>query len=812
MSEAHNNNPEATSSTNIHQALQSNPGYGALTIAGDSYGSYNENQKQDKLSLLREWYRLIYRHKLLITSVVLLILPFVTIEAYRKKSLYEASSTIEIRREAGSLSKPGEGLYYDIQDNTKAEAFIIKSRPVIEKAVVSLDLEHQPEFLDSGSKRSIWAALAAIRGSGESQSYKYEKSVVKDRKSVEPGSAAGEKGFGDSTENIDAIARRKLLTPYIDALTNNLKVDSVRDTRLLRLSFTHTDPEIAAMVANGVARSFIEFNFLNKTQHFNKTSTWLEDSTRKLKAQVQQAEQQLANYSRENNIFSLEGKENLTADKLVGLHGQYRRAEIDLILKKSLYDEVKQGRGAQLPEAFADPKTAELRSKLDEMAVTASQLSVKFGSRNPKVAEIQQQMATIQGQINVNRENLEEKLKADYERAVREEDSLKTALNIAKAEAVQQNQASIQYNILQQDLATAKALYNDFLNKTSQANIQLAEQYNNVQLIEEAIPPGGPTGPNRKSTILMGLFLSLGIGIGLAWLVENLNTTVRDIEGIGKSTQIPLLAVIPSLSLDSTISTRTDKSKIKNGIRLFQRKLAQPSNAIAVEKTNAVSAAEAYRTLRTSIMLSSAGRPPKTILVTSGQPGEGKTTTVYNTAVTLSHLKVDVLIIDCDMRKPRIHTLARLEKGKGLSTYLSSGGSVLEYIKQTQVPHLSILPCGPVPPNPSELISSESMKDMLTLLSGHYDYILIDSPPLASVTDPLILSTLVDGVILVGRSGKSKTEVLRRASQNLLSVRAKVLGSVLNDHNFNREGYDFYYSHNYHTEPADQLQSNEARD
>jgi capsular exopolysaccharide synthesis family protein len=569
---------------------------------------------------------------------------------------------------------------------------------------------------------------------------------------------------------------------------------------------------MAAAVANGVAESFINHNFQAKTERFTGTSNWLEESTRKLKAQVEQAEAALANYSRENNIFSLEGKENLTAGKLVQLHDQVMRAETDRLLKQSLYEEVKRGRVAQLPEAFADPKTAELRKTLNELAVTASQVSVKFGAKHPKLVEIRQQMNTIQEQIDSNKSMLEEKLRADYERAVREEGSLEAALNRAKTEAVQQNQAAIQYSVLQQDLATAKSLYTDFLNKTSQANIQRAEQYNNVRLIEAAEPPGAPVGPNRAQAILIGFFLSLAFGVGLAYLLERLNTTVRNVEDVSRSTQLPTLAVIPSLQDKSLSAKQKAAGELRDGSEAIAQALGdRAAKAILSDSNMDFSAAtEAYRMLRTSVLLSTAGHPPKIILVTSGQPGDGKTTTVYNTAIAFTQLKAHVLVIDCDMRKPRIHSMARIKREQGLSTFLSSGGELAELIKQTPIPYLSVLPCGHIPPNPSELISSEKMKEMLSFLSNHYDYIFIDSPPLVTVTDPLILSTLVDGVILVVKSGKSKSEIARRACQDLAGVGAKIFGVVLNDLDVKSEGYDHYNYSRYYADYIDQAKSNGA--
>jgi capsular exopolysaccharide synthesis family protein len=761
-----------------------------LTSYGHQYDANRENRP--KLSMLREWGHLISRHKLLIMAIILTILPLVIIEAFRKKSLYLATATIEVRRE-GSSMKPNDIFYRDSYDNTKSEAFIIKSRPVIEKTVVSLNLKQNPAFLDVTGKRSVWEAITALYGGKNSQENRKNneyQAVVNET----PGAGSEVRGADEQTApSTLSAAERERLAPYIQTLSDNLNVDSVRETRLLKLSFTHTDPGIAALVANGVAQNYIGHNFQTKTQHFNDASAWLEESTRKLKARVAQAEQKLADYSRENNIFSLEGKENLTNDKLVRMHDQAFRAETDRMLKQSLYEEVKRGRVEQLTEAFADPKTAELRKKLNELEVTASQLSVKFGAKHPKLTEIREQMATLQNQINNNRSTLEEKLKADYERAVREERSLQNALSRVKSEAVQQNQAAIQFSILQQDQVTAKALYTDFLNKTSQVSIQRAEQYNNVRLVEAAESPGGPIGPNRSGMILTGFLLSLALGVGLAWLFENLNTRIRSVEDMSRATQSPLLAVIPNLSEDSLSMIRNELQVLKDGGNSTHQALDRPGKAVSSKMLRDFSVAdEAYRMLRTSLLLSTAGHPPRTIMITSAQPGDGKSTAVLNTALAFTKLKTEVLIIDCDMHKPKIRQESHITNEKGLSTYLAGGGNIAEFIERMRTPYLSILPSGPVPPNPSELISSDSMKEMLNSLVDHYDYILIDSPPLGIFTDSLILSTIVDGVIIVAKAGKSKSEVLRRAIKDVTNARAKVLGVILNDIKVHSNEYEYY--------------------
>jgi polysaccharide biosynthesis transport protein len=773
---------------------------------------------------LREWQRMIYRHKWMILSFILIALPLATIQAYRAKPIYQATTTIEVRPETSSLSKTGDVLVVGSNDNTKAEIVIIRSQPVIRQTITSLNLDRNPRFLDVTTKRSVVEALMSLKGAQPERERKLAQEAAKrnadnagagEMKTAAPEKIAGPEHDGSIADHAethqDAETERKRLGPYIQTLLDNLNVEGVRDTRLIRISFKHTDPDIAADVANGVADNFIQYNFQGKTDRFRSASSWLEESTRKLRAQVERAEQKLVNYSKEKNIISLEGKENLVAEKMAQLHQKAMIAKTDRIIKQSLYEEVKEGRGAQLPEAYSDPKTADLRKKLNELAVEASQLSVKFGAKNPRLQEIQKQMATLQEQIKGSQSMLEDRLKADYERAVRDEANFNVELESAKGEAVQQNQDSIQYSVLRQDLETAKTLYTDFLNKTSQADIQRAEQFNNVRSIEAAEAPGGPIGPNRSQTILLAFVVSLGLGVGLAYLMENMNTTVRNVEDVNRFTQLPVLGVIPVLTDAAPYGKR-------NGIRTIELKAAvmkdvsdsfellgdvsdKPALADSMKVFSA--AAEAYRMLRTSILLSTAGHPPKTMMVTSGQPGDGKTTTVFNIALALTQLRAEVLVIDCDMRKPRIHKLLQLQKGEGLSTLLASGGDPDNFISRTPVRGLSVLPCGYVPPNPSELISSESMKELLSSLSERFDYVIIDAPPMISVSDPIILSTLVDGVILVVKSGESKGESVRRACQDLTAVGARVLGVTLNNLNIRKDGYDYYRNYRQYVDYID---------
>jgi succinoglycan biosynthesis transport protein ExoP len=772
---------------------------GPLGGHGDHFG--NHQGGADGINV-RELWRKIRKRKWLIMTVVALATTIVAIESFRVRSTYQASAKVAVAKDPATLFPENKVIVQaDDADKIKTEMLLLTTYPLKEEVVRRLRLDQQPKFLEVEQKKTFKEALGTLIGR-----LRRPLQVTNSSPAVNP--------IHLSDENLAPLTEEESarLEPFVEVLGEYLYVDQIPETRALMITYTHTEPLLASAVANGAAQVLLDRSFQNKTSGFNKSAAWLDDTTRKLQAQVQQSEQALADYSRANNIFSTEGKETLTADKLASLHSEVLKAETDRVLKQSIYEEVKQGRVARLPDAFSDPKTNTLQAKLGDLQVQSAQLNVKFGPDNPRVAEIAQQIVELEKLLSDTRRKLEEKLRADYERATRDEQSLKNSLERAKDEAVQQNQAAIQFSILKQRVDTAKVLYNDFLSKTNQANFQLAEQNPDLRIIEPARIPSTTVGPRRVRSVLIGMLLSLVAGVGLALLLEYLDNTVKNVEDVTRATQLPTLALIPAISQSAMkVLNAKRKSAVIGGLLneesggensdiagLAPRGL-QPLGDELVTLDGLSSVVEAYRMLRTSVLLSSAGHPPKTILVTSSQPSEGKTTTAVNTAISLANLGLSVLLIDSDLRRPALHKQFKITQTRGLSTYLSSSVPLESVVVSLPIPNLFLMPCGPVPPNPAELIASERMRELIRTVGQHYDHVLIDSPPLMNVTDPAILSTLVDGVILVVQAGRSTREIVRRAKQDLRSVGARIFGVVLNNVDLKREGYYDYYYYRYHS-------------
>lgn len=800
----------AASDTGLVRRYPPAGGYYPAAYLEDYPLEYGEDGIRQDSQTLREVLLALRKRKWWILALTIVVTVLTAVEVLSVVSTYSASAIVEVRKENTPLVGTNSESDPDISLSLNTKLLMFKSRPLLEDVVNNLKLDQNPKFLDATQKRS-WLETVKVILEGESDLPQVQSTP----RVEEPAANVGDSGSDRATSqrNVDQLGLPRptsRLDPMVGILLKGITVERIKDTQAIRISFSHKHPEIAVLVANGLAQSFIQKNFESKVDKFTTASSWLESSTKKMKAKVREAEQALADYTRVNNIFTTQGQTTLTSDRMVRLHDQLMRADADVFLKQSLFEEVQQGRVAKLPAAFGDPRVVELQKKLSDLKLQASTLDLTYGPEHERVKEVQQEMIVVHEQIEEGRKALEDKLKSEYERAEKDRKALNAALEVAKGEAVQQDQAAIQHNILKGEVDTANALYTEFLHKTSQADLELAQQRNNMSIIQPAQTPRLPEGPRPILAILMAFLISVAGGAGLAFVAERFDTSIKNVGDVSRYAQLPTLGVIPSIA--GALATKRRDKKNRSSISISDSgpnllPSAEPgSNGTNLDSDDAftrqlsmmrdtASVSEAYRVIRTSVLLSAAGSPPKTILLTSGRPGEGKTTTVVNTAMSLAQLGSSVLIIDADLRKPAMHKGLNAKNDWGLSTYLARNADLDGLIQKLKIPNLSLLSCGPIPPNPAELISSFKMKELLKLVGERYDHVLIDSPPLLYVTDSVILSTLVDGVILVVHGGKSARDGVRQSRNMLTNVGAKIFGVVLNNvssRNLDASNFDYY--------------------
>jgi capsular exopolysaccharide synthesis family protein len=442
---------------------------------------------------------------------------------------------------------------------------------------------------------------------------------------------------------------------------------------------------------------------------------------------------------------------------------------------------------------------AEYEAKLAELRARREQLLVDNTEEWFEVKEVNQQIAILEKQLRETRSRATTVIKTNLETKFLEskarEDALRVSYNKQRAETMTQNEAAINYRIIKQEIETNKELLNGLLQRSGENNVVLAGTGNNIHIVDYAIAPDEPVGPGRMRVVVLALLLSLGFGMAFAIFLEYLNDTVRSTEDVEKMLRLPTLAVIPAIGDLKGGGRRLlpGRGGAKNNATW------RNSNELLLDADARSPLAEAYRHLRTSVLLSTAGRPPKTLLITSSVPSEGKTTTAINTAISLAQTGAKVLVIDADMRRPRLHSLFDVEKRLGLSSILSSEmteAEVFSIIEQHEQSGLYLLTAGPIPPNPAELIGSEQMRRLISSLEPSFNHIVIDSPPIASFTDGVLISSIVDGVLLVVHGGKSTRDVVRRSQQLLHDVGAKIFGVVLN--NVHLRPHDYYYYQSYY--------------
>ena len=613
---------------------------------------------------------------------------------------------------------------------------------------------------------------------------------------------------GDSVEDASLQPDAEITTGLLGRFHGGLGIQLIPNSRLVQISYIDPDPKLATEIVNTLVRTFTEQNFKTKYEAATQTSDWLNTEIDDLRLKVQTSEEKLVRYQKDHSILGVDEKQNIVTAKLDELNRELAAAEMDRIQKESTY---KLATSAD-PSVFAKPSRegeismmAKLRDKQAELGTQRAQLTTQFGAAYPKVVEIDNQLKQIEKEIVTEKGRLQEQIRNEYLAALQRETLLITAFNGQKQEANKLNESAIEYSVLKRDAEANRQLYQDLLQRLKEAGVSAGLRSSNIRVVDVARKPTGPIKPNVPRNIQFGLLLGLACGVGLAFVLESLDNSIRTIEEVSSISTLPALGTIP-LQMSGNGSLR---KRLKPATIQLQ---TSESPALITYARPRSEAAEAYRSLRTSILLSSYGAPPKVILVTSAVPQEGKTTISANSAMVLAQRGGRVLLVDADLRRPGIDRMFGFRSRGGLSTLISGGDKFDDVaVPFADLPNLTILPAGPIPPQPAELLGSAVMKEYIARWRNEFDHVVIDSPPCLSVTDAVVLSPEADRVILVARSGRTTKIVLRRACDLLMQVNARVMGIVLNALNTrSTEGYYYYggrYSDRYYDESQEETVS-----
>lgn len=784
------------------------------------YQAYRAAYEQEGSQFLDYW-RAIRKRLWLVIGIAVLVTTLSAIYIARKPNIYQATAAIQVDLEqnnpdlnVGDRQRPmpnPDPAYF----NTQLQ--LLGSDMLLRQVVKDHNLDTNKEFLAAKNEASVstWKSMLRAVGLASDEGRK-------EKRGADTPSAAG-----STLVSADEIAEAVRLAPFVEVIRNNLTVEPVResratikDTRLIEVSFRSTSPELSAFVVNGIGETFTKLNQEKRTGTNRKTNDFLQKRIADLQTEIQNDETRLIELKKSEGILKTEGEQTIVIDRLAGLNKDLLVAENDRKNAEANYFAVKDS--PERLRSLSDAESArfiterenyvvtfknETQKKIAELRANRARLLEEYKESAPEIKEIDTQIASLEESINrvADKANqdiqalrdrssgmLLENLRTKYIQAKDKEDKIRSAFQSQYNEAQGQNAGAVRLKLLEQNIETNKGFLENLRKNQSANDVASQGTDNNISVAGFAIPPDVPVSPRRLTIVLASLFLSTLFGMGLALFLEYLDDTIQSSEEVESYLQLPALAAIPRIDL------------------MPKRKLLLVGSEGPDERENSElliysdprsSLAEAYRQLRTSVLLSTAGHAPKSLLVTSSLPSEGKTTTATNTAVSLAQTGASVLIIDADMRRPRLHSVFNIANGEGLSTILSSeltDSEILKVVKTDDRTKLNLLTSGPIPPNPAELLGSEQMVNLLKTLQTYYTHVVIDSPPITSFTDGVLIASMVDGVILVVHSGRSSRQLVRRAKQILQDVGARIFGVVLNNVNLHAQENYYYYQSYYH--------------
>jgi capsular exopolysaccharide synthesis family protein len=762
---------------------------------------YGEEASPEGEMHLRDYWRSIRKRLWLIIGLALIVGMIVALRQARQPDIYQASARVQVDTESVSpamgASKGGSYFVDNYKDpeyfNTQVQ--ILSSPTLLRRVAKTLDLEHNQTFLAPRvQNRSTWENLKRMAGFGSPEWAPAKTNIVRENTAL---------AVASSTFNTDSPEDIERLAPYVGMLQGMLNIVQVKKTRLIDINATHTDPAVAAKVVNATADAFALWNLEVKTKTNSIAGTYLQKRIAELQAQIRYGEEQLVNYAEGHQIISLDASQNTVVERLAGLNKELLVAENERGLAEAAY------RASLMPgvsEANAETNDKHIgiyKARLAELKQKRAQLLLTDTEESPEVKDVNQQIAVLERELDESRAGAKQiisvTLQGNYRKALDREKGLRESFNKQRAETVAQNQAAINYNILKQEIETNKGLLEGLMQRSKENDVSMAGTPNNIHVVDYAAIPKGAIGPRRTQAVFLALMLSLAVGVGLALFLEYLDDTVKTTSDIESGLRLPALAIIP-------IAGRTAQ-RLLPITKALQKTNGNGSGRELLINTEGPSfQAEAYRHLRTSILLSTPGRSPKSLLVTSSVPSEGKTTTVVNTATVLAQTGASVLVIDADMRRPRLHDVFGLPNTVGLSAILSSDvaeSDIFSMIKQYGNSNVYLLSSGMIPPNPAELLGSGQMRRLMEIVGKRFTHVVIDSPPIASFTDGVLISLLVDGVILVVHGGRTSRQVGRRTRQMLEEVGSKIIGVVLNKADIHSSDYYYYhygYKNSYYSE------------
>jgi polysaccharide biosynthesis transport protein len=746
---------------------------------------------------LEQYWHAIRKRLGLILAIVFAAVMMTFVHEMMQTPLYTAEATVILKPGTPQMLEGKESQMdisaddaEDEEENFKKTQYeILKSRSLAATVVADQNLEHNPDFTGRPQPPGPVATL---------------KSRIKSWLGMKPKAVAPA-----PSKNIDSLLPLGVSPGAVSAYLGGLRITPINETDLVKVGYVSPNPRLAAELANAHAHAYIRQGIALHSQANEEAERFLKERLAELKEKLEKSEVALNNYRRDKGIIpgliSLDGKETVVLGRLTELSKDLTDAQVQRISLESQMQMIRAGRYDALPQVVSDAGATTLKTQMNELDTQYAAMSKQFKDSYPPMEQLRAKREQIEAQYKAEIMQAVGGLQATYDASVDKEKKLQDEMNKERAQALNLNDATVEYAILQREVDTNRELYESVLERMKGVALAAEAQASNIVILDPAEVPGGPSSPQKMAAVMRTGSLAIGFALGLALLLDFLDNSLTTPDAVERYLHLPNIGVIPSFnsSNGSTYGSQrlaNGTGRFLNGVSRIPDASSKRSPTYGRELIGAMSPysliGEAYRTFRTALMLSRAGAPPKLILFTSAHVAEGKTVTATNSAVMFAHTGARVCIVDADLRRPRCHRVLAMDNGVGLTEVLAGARNLQEVIHQTRIEGLDLLAAGMEPPNPTELVGSDKMREVLSMLTSMYDVVIVDSPPVLPVSDSQLLSTMVDGVVVVINSRKTSKQQVRAACTKLEFARAKIFGVVLNQVDVRHPDYK-YYSHYY---------------
>jgi capsular exopolysaccharide synthesis family protein len=732
---------------------------------------------------LMDYVRLVYRRRWIALPVFLVLFVIGAVNALRETPVYQARTQLLIQKDAPTVARLDQ--VFETQDSWSESDFyqtqfrILQSRMLARRTIDAMNLWTVPK-LGNGPEPKAAISLTGFFWQGVNYGVSLAKKPFAEPAPQAPVPAEKE---GERPEGETAAQSGR-----IDEFLGGLNVAPVRGTQLVEIRYNSADPVFAAKAANSVANAYIKQTTEFKFSASKEAADWLSDRLAEQRKAVEASEAALQAYKERNGGVSMsDGASNIVVQRLTDLNSALTKAKTERINKEAAYNQLKAAESSGSLESFpvilANEYIQKLRTELADLQRQQAQLADRYGERHAEVIKNRTAIQSAEAKLRAEMGKIVEATHSEYQAALSQETSLQGALDAQKSEALSLNRKGIEYGVLQREAESNRQIYESLMQRTKETGITSESRTTNVRVVDAAEVPRGPISPNVTRELSVTFGISLLFAVAVAFGLEYLDNRIRTPQEMKAQLGVPFLGMVPAVSKDKA-----------GADPLLSRSV--PANF-----------AEAFKSIRTNVLFSSAEEGMRSLVVTSSGPGEGKSIVSANIAVALAQAGQRVLLIDGDMRRPRVHEIFASDQEPGLSNILTGGAKPGEAIRRCPTIHgLWLLGSGHIPPNPAELLGSHRFRDFLGSLEDHFDWVVIDSPPVLVVTDSAIVANHASGVVFVVGSDKTTRQAARTAVEQLDSANARIIGSVLNRVNLTRHQY--YYSAYYRKEYSKYYVSN----